>query len=137
MRHVGERAELVLQLVDARGVHTRERLERNLGAAPEIERLVDHAHAAFTNATRDLEPALGELDATRKQRPPGDVRRLRRIAGLERINGRRLCRLALFYQLTPRSQRYPAVLAQGKGLTVTGCSATSQPGRATGLPTCR
>ena len=83
--HIGERAKLVLESVDAAAVEPRQRLERDRGATLSIERLVDDPHPAFTDARNDLETSPDERAATREQHPPAYGRRIR--AAQQRVEG--------------------------------------------------
>jgi hypothetical protein len=56
MREIGERAELVLEVVEQVRVERAQRLERHDHVAFAIARFVDHAHAALTEGPAYLEP---------------------------------------------------------------------------------
>jgi hypothetical protein len=67
MAHVRERAKLLLEAIDARGIDPAQRLERDVRAALAIEGLEDRAHAAFAQAAFDHEAMIRGYGAVRGQ----------------------------------------------------------------------
>ena len=71
MPNAGERAELLLEAIERRGLEARERLEGELGVPLAIEDLVDDAEAARADAADDLEAlCTGELSRQAASRSP-------------------------------------------------------------------